>query len=142
MKKFQLFLLTLLTLTTTISVNAFGQKAATPITINAKGWLLNPAGTKLGYITKSDVVRDNTGKGLYTIDMDGSVMAADGRKLGIAKKNGSFVNPTGQPILTVKDAGKDQCQILDPSGHTLGTVHTNYKLHACAAYCYWVTAAH
>jgi hypothetical protein len=142
MKKFSLFMLTLLTITTTISVTAFGQKGATQqITIDAKGQLLNAAGTKLGYITKSDVVRDNTGKGLYTVDMDGKVMAADGRQLGTVKTNGAFFNTAGQPLLTTKDAGKDKYLIVDATGHNLGTTHKNYKRHACAAQCYWLTAA-
>jgi hypothetical protein len=141
MKKFPLFLLTLLTITTTSSINAFGQKGATQqIIIDAKGQLLNSTGTKLGYITKSDVVRDNTGKGLYTVDMDGKVVAADGRQLGTVKTNGAFFSPSGQPALTTKDTGKDKYQIVDATGHNLGTVHKNYKRHACAAQCYWLTA--
>jgi hypothetical protein len=140
MKKFQLLLLTLLTITTTTAVNVSGQGTTQQITIDAKGQLLNAKGTKLGYITKSDVVRDNTGKGLYTVDMDGKVVAADGRQLGMVKTNGAFLAANGQPALTVKDAGKDKYQIVDATGHNVGTVHKNYKRHACAAQCYWLTA--
>jgi hypothetical protein len=140
MKKFQLLLLTLLTITTTTSINVSGQGTTQQITIDARGQLLNTTGTKLGYITKSDVVRDNTGKGLYTVDMDGKVVAADGRQLGTVKANGAFLAANGQPALTIKDTGKDKYQIVDATGHNLGTVHKNYKRHACAAQCYWLTA--
>jgi hypothetical protein len=137
MKKLHL-LLTILTITIS-SVCAFGQKDTTQqITINDKGWILNSAGAKLGYITKSDVVRDNNGKGLYSVDLDGNVVAADGRKLGTANNNGSFVDAKSQPVLETKDINDEQCQILDPKGNILGTVHPGYKLHACAAYCYWL----
>jgi hypothetical protein len=143
MKKLHLLLLTLLTLTIGISVSAFGQKGTVKqITINSKGQLYSQDGTKLGYIDKNDVVRDNTGKGLYSIDVAGNVTAADGRKLGLAKKNGSYFDTKGSNVLNIKDvAGKDKCEILDPKGHNLGTTHKNYKLHACAAHCYWLTQA-
>lgn len=133
-------MLAILTITVSSAFSAFGQKDTTQlITINDNGWILNSAGTKIAYITKSDVVRDNNGKGLYSVDLEGAVIAADGRKLGTANTNGSFVDAKGQPVLETKDINDDQCQILDPKGNNLGTVHPSYKLHACAAYCYWLT---
>jgi hypothetical protein len=142
MKKFSLFLLTLLTVAATNSLTTFAQKAATPqITINAKGWLVSPTGVKLGYIDKNDVVRDNTGHGLCSVDMTGAVTTASGQALGTAKKNGTYVGPKGESLVTTKDVGKDQLTILDAKGNTLGTVHKSYKQHAYAAH-YWLTAAH
>jgi hypothetical protein len=139
MKKLHLLLI-ILTITISSAFSAFGQKGTTQqITINDKGWLLDSAGTKLAYITRSDVVRDNNGKGLYSVDLDGNVIAADGRKLGTANNNGSFVDAKGLPVLETKDISDEQCQILDPKGNILGTVHPSYKQHACAAYCYWLT---
>lgn len=142
MKKLPLFLLALLTVFTTNSFTTFGQKAATPqITINAKGWLLDASGKKLGYIDRNDVVRDNTGHGLCSVDMAGNVTTAGGQALGTVKKNGAYVGPKGEPILTVKDGAKDQLTIVDAQGNTIGTVHKSYKQHAYAAH-YWLTTAH
>ncbi|MGY4540002.1 hypothetical protein ACVW0P_004444 [Mucilaginibacter sp. UYNi724] len=52
-------------------MSAFAQKAndTTGIFfINASGGIHNHAGTKLGYIDKNSMVRDNTGKELHLID--------------------------------------------------------------------------
>lgn len=62
-------------------MSAFAQKAndTTGIFfINARGGIYNHAGTKLGYIGKYSVVRDNTGKELYLIDKDGNFIGAGG----------------------------------------------------------------
>ncbi len=143
MKKFSLFLLMLFAIGATNPSTTFAQKAATQqITINAKGWLLDASGKKLGYIDRNDVLRDNTGHGLCSVDMAGNVTTAGGQALGTVKKNGAYVGPKGEPILTVKDGGKDQLTIVDAKGNTLGTVHKNYKQHAYAAHSYWLTAAH
>lgn len=88
MKKLH-FLLLILAITTGVSVRAFAQAAkdtSEKIFINAKGGIHNHAGTKLGYIDKDNLVRDNTGKELYFIDKNGNVIGSDGRKLGMAKK--------------------------------------------------------
>jgi hypothetical protein len=144
MKKLHLLLLVMLTITTTVSMSAFAQSAKDAhekIFINAKGGIHNHAGTKLGYIDKNNIVRDNTGKELYYIDKNGNVIGSDGRKLGMAKKNGSYYNIKGESVLTTKDSNKEDCAILDPKGHNLGTTHKNYKQHACAAHCYWLMMA-
>lgn len=144
MKKLHLLWLVMLTITTTVSMSAFAQSAKNThekIFINAKGGIHNHAGTKLGYIDKNNMVRDNTGKELYFIDKNGNVIGSDGRKLGMAKKNGSYYNVNGENVLNTKDIDKENCAILDPQGHNLGTTHKNYKLHACAAHCYWLTKA-
>ncbi|MES2376322.1 MAG: hypothetical protein V4553_07080 [Bacteroidota bacterium] len=140
MKKFCLLLLAILSITISGTFSAFGQKGTTKqITINAKGGLYNSAGTRLGYIDKNDIVRDNAGKELYFIAKDGSVVTAAGKKLGMAKKNGSYYNIDGENVLNTKDIDKETCAILDPKGHNFGTAHQNYKLHACAAHCYWLS---
>jgi hypothetical protein len=134
-------LLILLTITMTAGVNAWGQtkKDATfKIVIDAKGGIHDHGGTQLGYIDKDNIVRNNKGQKLYFIDGDGNVIDANGKKLGMAKKNGSYYNVKGENILKVKDLDKEQCAILDPQGHNFGTAHANYKLHACAAHCYFL----
>jgi hypothetical protein len=143
MKKLKLLLL-IITVMTSITAGAFAQSvrdSSQKIFINAKGGIHNHAGTKLGYIDKNNMVRDNTGKELYFIDKDGNVIGSDGRKLGMAKKNGSYYNINGENVLNTKDIDKENCAILDPQGHNFGTTHKNYKLHACAAHCYWLMKA-
>jgi len=111
------------------------------IVINAKGGMYDHGGTKLGYIDKADIIRNNQGEKLYFIDKGGNVISADGKKLGKAKKNGNYYNNEGQVVLQLKNADADRCEILDPNGHNEGYVHRNYKLHACAAHCYWLEQA-
>ena len=144
MKKLHLLLLALLTITTNVSVSAFAQATkdtTEKIFINAKGGIHNHAGAKLGYIDKNNIVRDNTGKELYFIDKKGNVIGSNGRRLGTARKNGSYYNINGENVLNTQDINKENCAILDPQGHNFGTTHKNYKLHACAAHCYWLMKA-
>jgi len=138
MKKIQL-LLFLLTMATGVTVNAQTKKDTTfKIVINAKGGIHDHGGTKLGYIGKDNIVRNNKGQKLYFIDGNGNVIDADGKKLGMAKKNGAYFNINGENVLNTKDLDKEKCAILDPQGHNLGTTHMNYKLHACAAHCFFL----
>lgn len=104
--------------------------------INKKGEVRNDRGTTLGYISKEDVVFNNQGEKLGFIE-NGKVYDALGNPLGKAKKNGKYINNQGINVLRVK--GKDEiCEILDPEGHKLGTVHKNYKLHSCATHCFFL----
>lgn len=144
MKKTYALVLFIITMMTAFTVSAQAQTKQDPahkIVIDAKGGIHNHSGTKLGYIDKEDIVRNNQGKKLYFIDKDGNVITADGKKLGKAKKNGDYYNIKGENILTVKDKSAEECEILDPQGHNMGTTHKNYKQHACAAHCYWLMQA-
>lgn len=143
MKKLH-FLLVILTMTTAVTVSAWGQTkqdSIKQIFINAKGGMHDHGGTKLGYIDKNNIVRNNKGQKLYFIDRNGNVISADGTKLGKAKKNGDYYNNDGQVVLQLKNSDAERCEILDPKGHSQGYVHKNYKLHACAAHCYWLEQA-
>ncbi len=75
------------------------------------------------------------GTTVYFIDANGDVIDANGKKLGKAKKNGSYYNIKGINVLNIGKTEEEKCEILDPKGHTIGSVHKNYKLHACAAHC-------
>ena len=114
------------------------QEKATKIFINKKGEINNENGTKLGFIDKDNIVKDNTGKKLYFIDRDGNVIDSQGKTLGKAQKNGFYYNNKGENVLQTKDLDKEKCAILDPQGHNIGTIHQNYKLHACAAHCFFL----
>ena len=125
-------------MTTAVTVSAWGQTkqdSTKQIFINAKGGMHDHGGTKLGYIDKNNIVRNNKGQKLYFIDRNGNVISADGTKLGKAKKNGDYYNNDGQVVLQLKNSDAERCEILDPKGHSPGYVHTNSKLHACAAHC-------
>ncbi|MGY4386504.1 hypothetical protein ACVWYN_003559 [Pedobacter sp. UYP24] len=143
MKKISLLSILILTVCTLFSVNAFAQKAKdstkyTFISIDGKGGIHDHAGTKLGYITKDDIVKNNNGKTLYFIDKNGNVIDAKGNKLGMAKKNGDYINNDGITVLQLKNADEEKCAIFDPAGHSWGNIHKNYKLHSCAAHCFFL----
>ena len=104
--------------------------------INGEGEVLNDSGFKLGYISKDDIVYNNKDEKLGFIQ-NGKVYDAEGKPLGKAKKNGSYYNNQGENVLVVKGDG-DKCEILDPKGHHMGTVHKNYKLHSCAVHCFFL----
>lgn len=139
MKKLKQVLIMLFTMSSVLSAVSQDHNAKSPeIKIDAKGGIYNHDGTKLGYIDKNDIVRNNKDQKLYFIDKDGNVIDANGKSLGKAKKNGVYINANGETILTVKDLDAEKCAILDPKGHNLGTTHKNYKLHACAAHCFFL----
>ncbi len=104
--------------------------------INGKGEVLDNQGTKLGFINKENIVFNNQNQKLGFIK-NGKVYDAEGNSLGKAKKDGSYYNKNGVLILSTKTIG-DKCEILDPEGHKKGTVHKNYKLHACATHCFFL----
>lgn len=141
MKRKHFLFTLLLAFLTTFTVNTFGQTKkdttqSEKIFINKKGEIHDHGWNKIGFITKDDMVKNNQGKTLYFIDANGNVIDADGKKLGKAQKNGNYSNINGANIITVKDIDAEKCEILDPKGHSMGTVHKNYKLHACAAHCF------
>jgi hypothetical protein len=146
MKKISLLSFLILTVCALFSVNAFAQKAKdttkyTFISIDGKGGIHNHTGTKLGYISKDNVVKNNRGQTLYSIAKGGTVVDAKGHKLGFAKNNGDYINNAGETVLQLKNTDEEKCEILDPAGHSWGYVHKNYKLHACAAHCFFLQQA-
>ena len=121
-----------------LSVNA-QTKAKTSsneeIHINKKGEIYDHGWNKLGFITKDNIVKDNQGKTIYFIDANGNVIDSNGKKMGRAKKNGSYYNIKGENVVNIGKTQEEKCEILDGKGHNVGSVHKNYKLHACAAHC-------
>lgn len=133
----------ILALITVFSVNVSGQnKAKTAkdgkMFINKKGEIHDHGWNKLGFITKNNIIKNNFGKTIYFIDAAGNVIDSKGKNLGKAQKNGNYYNENGENVITVRDIDAQKCEILDSKGHSLGTVHKNYKLHACAAHCYFL----
>jgi len=131
-------LLTMFLMVISLSANAQIKSNSTQnekIYINKKGEIHDHGWNKLGFITKENIVKNNEGKTVYFIDANGNVIDSNGKKLGMAKKNGSYYNIKGENVLNVGKTEGEKCEILDPKGHNMGTVHKNYKLHACAAHC-------
>lgn len=104
--------------------------------INKSGEVLDNGGIKLGYISKEDIVFNNQGKKLGFIER-GFVYDAEGNKLGKARKNGRYYNNDGIMVLNTRSIG-EKCEILDSDGHKRGTVHKNYKRHACVTHCFFL----
>ena len=143
MKKLHLLLILTFAVLSMFTVYVAGQsktEKAQPekISINKKGEIHDHGWNKLGYITKDNIIKNNQGKTIYFIDGNGNVIDSKGKNLGKAQKNGNYYNIKGENIITVRDIDAEKCEILDPKGHSLGTVHKNYKLHACAAHCYFL----
>ncbi|MEO6150011.1 MAG: 5-fold beta-flower protein [Mucilaginibacter sp.] len=138
-KLIRLFSLTIIVAAcVTFVASAQTQKVAHKISIDKKGGIHDHGGTQLGFIDKDDIVRNNQGQKLYFIDKNGNIIDAYGKNLGKAQKNGNYIDINGATVLTLKDIDKNDCAILDPKGHNMGTVHKNYKLHACAAHCFFL----
>lgn len=131
-------LLTMFLMVFSLSANAQTKSGSTQtekIHINKKGEIHDHGWNKLGFITKDNIVKNNEGKTIYFIDGNGNVIDSKGKKLGMAKKNGSYYNIKGENVLNVGKTEGEKCEILDAKGHNVGSVHKNYKLHACAAHC-------
>ena len=121
-----------------LSANAQTKSDSNPtekIYINKKGEIYDHGWNKLGFITKDNIVKDNKGKTVYFIDGNGNVIDSNGKKMGMAKKNGSYYNIKGENVVNIGKTQEEKCEILDAKGHNVGSVHKNYKLHACAAHC-------
>jgi len=131
-------LLTMFLMVISLSANAQTKSDCTPsekIYINKKGEIHDHGWNKLGFITKDNIVKDNKGKTVYFIDGNGNVIDSNGKKMGMAKKNGSYYNIKGENVVNIGKTQEEKCEILDAKGHNVGSVHKNYKLHACAAHC-------
>jgi hypothetical protein len=105
--------------------------------IDHTGLIKDSTGKVIGSIDPQGNVFDSNKQKLGSIDSSGTVKDAKGRVKGKAAKNGTFTNHQGEIELTVSDQGKE-CAILDPKGHKIGTVHQNYKMHACAIHCFFL----
>jgi hypothetical protein len=142
MKKSNLLFILTIAILTAITINVSGQTTHQMVNkeifIDKKGQIHDKGGIILGFIDKDNIARDNKGKKVYFIDQNGNVIDANGKNLGKAMKNGNYYNINGVNIITIKDENGELCQILDPEGHSMGTVHKNYKLHACAAHCFFL----
>ena len=112
------------------------------IIINKKGEILDICGNKLGYIDKDGIARNAKSQKIYYIEINGTVTDASGKNLGKATKSGHFYNLYGMIIISIQNKNDEMFEILDSKGHKMGEVHKNYKLHACAAHCFFLKENH
>ena len=143
MKKEHLLFTLILAIFSTFTFDASGQTKmdtakSEKIYINKKGEIHDHGWNKIGFITKDNIIKNKQGKTIYFIDGNGNVIDSKGKNLGKTQKNGNYYNLKGENIITLRDIDAQKCEILDPKGHSLGTTHKNYKLHACAAHCYFL----
>jgi hypothetical protein len=103
--------------------------------VNAKGEVMDENGVKLGWVTKEGLINNAEGKKVAFIDAQGNVVDAQGKKLGRVGKNNTYYNAEGTAVFTVSPAKGEQCQVLDPKGKVIASVHESYKNQACAIHC-------
>lgn len=104
--------------------------------VNAKGEFLDAQGVKQGWITKEGLIMDAKGKKIAFIDAQGNLVDAEGKKMGKAAKNGTYYDEKGTVVLTVSEPKGEQCQVADPMGKVMASVHSNYKMQgACLIHC-------
>ncbi len=102
--------------------------------LNSSGQVVDPAGTKLGWI-KDGVVYNEKGEKVGWIKKQ-ELLDSKGHKLGKIGKDGTFYDPKGAVLFTIEPNSKgEKCKIFDPQGKVIATVHESYKNQACAIHC-------
>lgn len=128
-------IITIIALVMTTSLSVFAQKS-TPM-VDYKGHIMNGK-TQIGTIT-SEGGFDQAGKSMTKVDGKGNVVNSDGKILGKAPKNGSFVYyfDDNQEKYTVGKANHTgMCEVKNAKGQTVMLLHNNYKQQtACAVHC-------
>ncbi len=117
------------------SLSVFAQKA-TPM-VDYKGHILNGK-NQIGSIT-SEGGFDQAGKSMTKVDGKGNIVDSDGKVIGTAPKNGTFVYyfKDNQDKYTVGKANHSgMCEVKNAKGETVMLIHNNYKQQgACAVHC-------
>jgi hypothetical protein len=117
------------------SLSVFAQKS-TPM-VDSKGHIMNH-NSIIGKMTPEGSF-DPSGKSMIRIDGNGNVVDLDGKVIGKAPKNGSFVyyfkdNEEKYTIGKANHTG--MCKVTNAKGETVMLLHNNYKQQAaCAVHC-------
>ena len=116
------------------SLSMSAQKS-TPI-VDYKGHIMNGK-TQIGTIT-SEGGFDQAGKSMTKVDGKGNIVDLDGKILGKAPKNGSFVYyfDDNQEKYTIGKANHTgMCEVKNAKGQTVMLLHNSYKQQgACAVH--------
>jgi len=119
----------------TASLSVFAQKS-TPI-VDYKGHIMNGK-TQIGTIT-SEGGFDQAGKSMTKEDGKGNIVDSEGKIIGKAPKNGTFVYyfRDNQEKYSVGKANHSGiCEVKNAKGEIIMLLHNNYKQQAaCAVHC-------
>ncbi len=117
------------------SLSVFAQKT-TPM-VDYKGHILNGK-NQIGSIS-SEGGFDQAGKSMTKVDGKGNIVDSDGKIIGTAPKNGTFVYyfKDNEDKYTVGKANHSgMCKVTNAKGETVMLLHNNYKQQAaCAVHC-------
>ena len=117
------------------SLSVFAQKS-TPM-VDYKGHILNGK-KQIGSIT-SEGGFDQAGKSMTKVDGKGNIVDSNGKIIGRAPKNGTFVYyfEDNQEKYTIGKANHTgMCKVTNAKGETVMLLHNNYKQQgACAIHC-------
>ena len=119
----------------TASLSVLAQKS-TPM-VDYKGHIMNGK-TQIGTIT-SEGGFDQAGKSMTKVDGKGNIVNSEGKVIGNAPKNGTFVyyfkdNEEKHTIGKANHSG--MCKVTNAKGETVMLLHNNYKQQgACAVHC-------
>ncbi|MBL0742754.1 5-fold beta-flower protein [Chryseolinea lacunae] len=100
--------------------------------LKADGTVVDEAGKPLGSI-KNGKVCDTSGKVIGIIADNGDVSTAAGKGLGTIQKDGSFKSKKGHVVTTDPDG------VVKVAGKTVAQVESGYtnKSHGCALHCFF-----
>jgi hypothetical protein len=127
-----------------VTLNAQNYKAAA---IDASGKVTDNKDQHLGWVTAEGTVKDTSGVEIAHVDDKGNLVnAKNGKVLGKAEKNGTFVfhfnNKTKEKLVTSPPMN-GTCEVKDHAGKTVLLVHENYKNYgACAYHCLTMKKEH
>lgn len=117
------------------SLSVFAQKT-TPM-VDYKGHILNGK-NQIGSISSVGGF-DQAGKSMTKVDGKGNIVDSDGKVIGTAPKNGTFVYyfKDNQEKYTIGNANHSgMCEVKNAKGETVMLLHNNYKQQgACAVHC-------
>ena len=117
------------------SLSVFAQKS-TPI-VDYKGHIMNRK-NQIGTVT-SEGGFDQSGKSMTKVDGKGNIVDSNGKIIGTAPKNGTFVYyfKDNQEKYTIGKANHTgMCKVTNAKGETVMLLHNNYKQQgACAVHC-------
>ena len=128
-------IIVIIALIMTASLSVLAQKS-TPM-VDYKGHIMNGK-TQIGTIT-SEGGFDQAGKSMTKVDGKGNIVNSEGKVIGNAPKNGTFMYyfKDNQEKYTVGKANHSgMCEVKNAKGETVMLLHNNYKQQgACAVHC-------
>ncbi len=117
------------------SLSVFAQKSI-PV-VDYKGHIMNGK-NQIGSIT-SEGGFDQAGKSMTKVDGKGNIVDSNGKIIGAAPKNGTFVYyfEDNQEKFTIGKANHTgMCKVTNAKGETVMLLHNSYKQQgACAVHC-------